>query len=49
MVNLKEDTGNENSLVEISKKKSTKIKKALYMFFDWLLPDYCWGGGRSYL
>lgn len=29
--------------VAISNKKSTKIKKAFYMFFDWLLPDYIWG------
>lgn len=29
--------------VAISNKKSTKIKKAFYMFFDWLLPDYVWG------
>lgn len=29
--------------VKISQKKSMKIKKAFYMFFDWLLPDYVWG------
>lgn len=29
--------------VAISRKKSTKIKKAVYLFFDWLMPDYIWG------
>ena len=29
--------------IKISKKKTTKIKKAFFMFFDWLLPDIHWG------
>lgn len=29
--------------VALSRKKKTRIKKALYMFFDWLLPDIHWG------
>ncbi len=40
------NTQTENKQIDyvaISCKKSTKIKKAFYMFFDWLLPDYVWG------
>ena len=39
----------EIDFVEISNRASTKIKKAFFAFFDWLLPDYRWGGGGSYL
>lgn len=34
---------NQIDYVRISRKKITKVKKALFMFFDWLLPDIHWG------
>ncbi len=37
------EQASEIDYVKLSCKKSTKIKKALYMFVDWLLPDYVWG------
>ena len=31
-----------SELINISRKPKTKIKKALFLFFDWLLPDINW-------
>lgn len=41
--NISSEQAQEIDYVKLSCKKSTKIKKALYMFFDWLLLDYIWG------
>ncbi len=40
--NMQSGGGNVD-YVALSQKKSTRIKKAFYMFFDWLMPDYVWG------
>lgn len=39
----KDKSGEKEDYIAQSNKKSTKIKKAFYMFFDWLMPDYIWG------